>query len=947
MGGVFMDSSGNLYGTTEVGGVGELNYLELGDGVVFEVSPHTPALSWTPASIISGTPLSSTQLDASAADSVTGAAVAGTFVYTPAAGTILPWGWQTLSVTFTPTNTTAYSPITTMVPILVSQVTPVITWKNPAPISPSTPLSGTQLDASATDPNTGATVPGTFVYTPAAGTILPLGSQTLSVTFTPTNTIEYTAVTASVKLVVEPLTPVITWSTPAPLSYGTPVSGVQLDATAADPYTGSLLTGTFVYTPPAGTILLRGNNILTVTFTPSDTTDYTTANASVTEAVAPSYSVDDLASFNHTDGADPEAGLIMDSSGNFYGTTESGGPDNYGTIFELASGSSSPTTLASFNDTNGASPKAGLIVDSSGNLYGTTEYGGANGYGTVYELARGSSTITTLASFGAGSGVYPYAGLIMDSSGNLYGTTLGVTTSGIDYVGVVDSTVFELAKGSSTITTLASFNGMLYPYGALMMDSGGNLYGTTFSGGAKGDGTVFELAEGSRSITTLASFNGANGIKPEAGVLMDRSGNLYGTASAGGANGHGTVFELAQGSGTIAALASFNASNGSAPLAGLIADSSGDLYGTTELGGANGDGTVFELNPASGDFTSMLAFSGANGENPEAGLIIDASGNLYGTTELGGASKYGTVFALPTSTPPSFQVSGLPASTSAGAPQTFTVTVQLNGATDTGYTGTVHFTSTDGQAVLPANYTFTAGVATFTTTLKTAGTQTITATDTANSLATASITTTVTAAAASSLTIGGFPSPTTAGTAGNVTVTALDAYGNLATAYTGTVHFTSSDAKAVLPANYTFTAADAGKHVFAVTLKTAGTQSFTAADTVTASLTSSQTGITVNAAAASVLVITGPASATAGVAFSITVTAYDAYGNVATGYTGTVHFKSTDSSATLPANYTFQASDDGTHTFSGFVLKKKGKQSITATDTLTSSITGSLSVDDS
>ena len=168
----------------------------------------------------------------------------------------------------------------------------------------------------------------------------------------------------------------------------------------------------------------------------------------------------------------------------------------------------------------------------------------------------------------------------------------------------------------------------------------------------------------------------------------------------------------------------------------------------------------------------------------------------------------------------------MPSSTSAGSPQTFTLTIQNpDGTTDTGYTGTVHFTSTDPRAVLPADYNFTAadaGVHTFTVTLKTAGTQSITATDTANSLLVASATTTVTAAAASTLNIGGFPSTTTAGSAGNMTVTALDAYGNVATGYTGTVHFTSSDAQAVLPLDYTFTSADGGVHVFSATLKTAG-----------------------------------------------------------------------------------------------------------------------------
>ncbi len=173
----------------------------------------------------------------------------------------------------------------------------------------------------------------------------------------------------------------------------------------------------------------------------------------------------------------------------------------------------------------------------------------------------------------------------------------------------------------------------------------------------------------------------------------------------------------------------------------------------------------------------------------------------------------------------------------------------------------------------------------------------------------------------------------------------MDAYGNIATGYTGTLHFTSSDPHAMLPANYMFTSADAGTHIFSATLKTAGPQSITAADTMASSLTTTQTGITINPAAASMLVITGPSSVPAGIAFSITVTAFDAYGNVATGYTGTVHFKSSDSTAKLPANYTFRASDKGTRIFTGLLLKKKGKQSITATDTLFNSITGSLSVE--
>jgi hypothetical protein len=195
---------------------------------------------------------------------------------------------------------------------------------------------------------------------------------------------------------------------------------------------------------------------------------------------------------------------------------------------------------------------------------------------------------------------------------------------------------------------------------------------------------------------------------------------------------------------------------------------------------------------------------------------------------------------------------------------------------------------------------------------------------------------------AASLAVSGFPSSTTAGVAGSFTVTAKNTDGTTATGYTGTVHFSSSDGKASLPANYTFTAADAGVHTFSVTLKTAGTQSIAVTDTTTASLTGTDGGITVKPGAASRFLTRAPSSVTAGVPFSLTITVQDAYGNVVTSYTGTIHFKSTDTTATLPANYTFTAPDKGVHTFTGLVLRKKGTQMITLTDTLNSSLTGSV-----
>jgi uncharacterized repeat protein (TIGR03803 family) len=372
------------------------------------------------------------------------------------------------------------------------------------------------------------------------------------------------------------------------------------------------------------------------------TTTYGGANdlGTVFELAKGSGTITTLASFNGTNGSQPASRLVMDQSGNLYGTTYTGGANAIGTVFELAHGSGTISTLASFNVTNGKYPSGSLVRDGSGNIYGTTRAGGVNDDGTVFEVAQGSGTITTLASF-VYNGLNPHGGLAMDGSGNLYGTASGGGA-------FADGTVFEVAKGSGTITALASFNGSngANPYGDLIMDKSGNLYGTAESGGASGDGTVFELAKGTSTITPLASFNGGNGANPYGGLLTDSSGNLYGTTSAGGAFGDGTVFEVVKGSGTITALASFNGTDGSQPLDSLVMDSSGNLYGTAETGDASGNGTVFELAKGSGTITALASFNGTNGAKPVGALIMDSSDNLYGTSSVGGASGDSTVFEL-------------------------------------------------------------------------------------------------------------------------------------------------------------------------------------------------------------------------------------------------------------------------------------------------------------
>jgi hypothetical protein len=275
----------------------------------------------------------------------------------------------------------------------------------------------------------------------------------------------------------------------------------------------------------------------------------------------------------------------------------------------------------------------------------------------------------------------------------------------------------------------------------------------------------------------------------------------------------------------------------------------------------------------------------------------------------------------------------VPASTTAGTAFSFTVTAKdSSNNTATGYGGTVHFTSSDGQATLPADSTLTNGTGTFSVTLKTAGTRAVTATDTATASITGSASTLVAPAAATHFAVTA-PASATAGSAFSSTVTALDQFNNTATGYSGTVHFTSSDGQAILPADSTLTN---GTGTFSVTLETAGTQTVTATDTVTASITGTTGSIAVAAASATHFAVSAPASATAGSAFSSAVTALDQFNNTVTGYSGTVHFTSTDVQAVLPADSTLT---NGTGTFS-VTLKTAGLQTVTATDSVTASVTG-------
>lgn len=366
-------------------------------------------------------------------------------------------------------------------------------------------------------------------------------------------------------------------------------------------------------------------------------------------------------------GSNPNGGLIFDSAGNLYGTTFYGGTYGYGTVFELSpskNGTWSTKILYSFinNNQDGVNPQAALVFDASGNLYGTTLFGGAYGNngksagGAVFELSPASGgawTEKVLHSFqeNGKDGYTPTTPVTLDSAGNLYGTT---DSGGASGAGIV----FELvpsAGGAWTEKILHNFNGKdgagsITP---VIFDSAGDLYGTTGSnGGGKGCqtalcGTVFELtpkAGGGWTEKVIYNFNynSSDGQAPGS-LLFDNLGNLYGTTYYGGTYGYGAVFELSPkvgGGWTEKLLFSFDGSStGSTPV-GLTLDAAGNLYGETYT-------DVFELTPSGATWTEKVLYTFAkNTKYGSSGVILDSAGNLYGETWAGGAYTYGTVFEV-------------------------------------------------------------------------------------------------------------------------------------------------------------------------------------------------------------------------------------------------------------------------------------------------------------
>jgi uncharacterized repeat protein (TIGR03803 family) len=390
-----------------------------------------------------------------------------------------------------------------------------------------------------------------------------------------------------------------------------------------------------------------------------------------------------LYTFDRLTGMYPDSALIFDGLGNLYGTTSTGGtptsvcPDGCGVVFELTKdehGNWTQKVLYSFlGQPDAQGPQGGLIFDGAGNLYGTTTSGGSNGGGTVFELMPqpdGTWVESVLYSFYDSpiDGIEPFGSLIWDAVGNLYGTTSSGGTSGV-------GTVFELAPVSGVWTekVLYSFQGGIdgeSPRAGLVMNQAGNLYGTTSAGGGScyphACGTVFELKSitgGWKEIILLTGS--AHGETPLGALIFDRSGNLFGTSEYGGSHDAGIVFELTQlsdGKWRGKTIHSFDPAvgDGALPMDPMSFDVAGNLYGTTWAGGPDnpncyqsGCGTVFKLSISNGNWREVAHYAftgGSDGAAPEGGVIVDASGDVFGVTFYGGAGYddqgYGVIFEI-------------------------------------------------------------------------------------------------------------------------------------------------------------------------------------------------------------------------------------------------------------------------------------------------------------
>jgi len=346
------------------------------------------------------------------------------------------------------------------------------------------------------------------------------------------------------------------------------------------------------------------------------------------------------------DGAAPDAALVQAGDGSFYGTTAYGGTNGYGTAYKITPAGTF-TTLHVFDGADGAYPFAALVQGGDGNFYGSTFQGGgtnlmppAAAYGSVFKITP-AGALTTLHSFTGPDGAYLSGQLLQGSDGNFYGTTqYGGTNNNCGDEGC--GTIFRMSQ-AGTVTLLYNFTQGLdgaHPPAGLVRGADGNFYGTTFTGGMLGQGALFQITPAG-TLTPLYGFGNGS---PAGALTPGSDGFLYGATLAGGSNTDGTVFKLTT-AGTFTPLYQFSGPDGASPYAALLQGSDGNLYGTTSAGGSNKLGTVFSVSP-SGTLRTLWQFSGPDGAGPYAGLTQGSDGAFYGVTSLGGSGNTGAVFQL-------------------------------------------------------------------------------------------------------------------------------------------------------------------------------------------------------------------------------------------------------------------------------------------------------------
>ena len=569
-----------------------VDYVTATDSVTITVKEAAPTVTWaTPAAITYGTPLSSTQLDATAS-------VPGTFVYSPAAGAIEGGGSDKLSVTFTPTDGTDYITAKASVTLQVNSATPTINWATPAAITYGTALSGTQLEATAT--NNGTTVGGTFVYSPAKGTVLTAGTQTLSVTFTPANTTNYAAPpSSSVVLQVNQATPKITWTKPAAITYGTALSATQLDATAS-------VAGTFVYSPPAGSVLTAGTQTLSIAFTPTDAVDYVTATDSVSLAVVkatPSIlgwptasaitSGQTLASSTLTDGAASVPGSFGWVAPN---TVPPTGTDTESVVF-------TPLDAVDYNTVTGT-----VRVNATFAAYSISTGIDSTGRYELWETnpSTGALVNQSSVSLPADGGVYYNIGGLAFANGNLWAISKVIDSSDRNQLWEINPSTGALVK--QLLVSLPADGGVYYNVGSLTF-ANGNLWAISAGIDSLDRHLLWEINPSTGALVkqTFVSLPADGGVYYNVGGLAFASGNLWAISIGIDSTGRYELWEINPSNGALVKETSVSlpADSGAYYNVGGLAFASGDLWAISTGIDSSDRHLLWEIDPSTGDLVKQ------------------------------------------------------------------------------------------------------------------------------------------------------------------------------------------------------------------------------------------------------------------------------------------------------------------------------------------------------